>query len=495
MALPDKSLMCPNPNHGGLKKVVSEELEKSLRDEIAGFINARMNEVHDQIERLQDDINTSFARFRELKASNDELSPSVAETIAGHLRGARDSGIQQVLEASAAEKTASGIAMLRAAIDDIDNQRTQADILGMLVNHSAGFAPRVAFFVVRGDQIGGWRARGLQGSVGDEAVTSIHLPVQSDTLLGEAVVSRGTFSGTADSHAGNNEVLEALGNEAPQRVVAVPLVVRGKSVAVLYADSAELEPEVVNVEALETLVRVAGMAVELLAVSRIAPAAQPAAPEPPPPVKEQQAPPAVTPPVEAPVEAAQVPAPVEAAPVNEPAEYSTPSEPPPTLREEVAPEPEYAPEPEPAFAPEPEPEPEPEPVAATPPLPQPEPVAPSAPYLAPLGATRRFGSNDVELPVDVSDDEKRLHNDARRFARLLVSEIKLYNEQKVREGRAQYDIYDRLREDIDRSREMYEKRVAPPVSARFDYFHHELVNTLADGDPAKLGSGYPATNA
>src|SRR4029077_12805581 len=103
-------------------------------------------------------------------------------------------------------------------------------------------------------------------------------------------------------------------------------------------------------------------------------------------------------------------------------EYSTPSEPPPTLREEVAPEPEHAPEPEPAFVPEPEPE----PVAATPPLPQPEPVAPSAPYVAPLGATRRFGSNDVELPVDVSDDEKRLHNDARRFARLLVSEIKLY---------------------------------------------------------------------
>jgi hypothetical protein len=165
------------------------------------------------------------------------------------------------------------------------------------------------------------------------------------------------------------------------------------------------------------------------------------------------------------------------------------------VREEVAPEPEYAPVPEPAFVPQPEPEPELEPVAATPPLPQPESVAPSAPYLAPLGTTRRFGSNDVELPVDVSDDEKRLHNDARRFARLLVSEIKLYNEQKVREGRAQYDIYDRLRDDIDRSREMYEKRVAPPVSARFDYFHHELVNTLADGDPAKLGSGYPATNA
>jgi hypothetical protein len=112
-------------------------------------------------------------------------------------------------------------------------------------------------------------------------------------------------------------------------------------------------------------------------------------------------------------------------------------------------------------------------------------------YAAPLGTARRYGRNDADLPVDVGEDEKRLHNDARRFARLLVSEIKLYNEQKVQEGRTQGDIYDRLREDIDRSRQMYDKRVAPPVAARYDYFHHELVSTLAEGDPSKLGDSYP----
>ena len=84
-----------------------------------------------------------------------------------------------------------------------------------------------------------------------------------------------------------------------------------------------------------------------------------------------------------------------------------------------------------------------------------------------------------------------MHNDARRFARLLVSEIKLYNEPKVKEGRSRNDIYDRLREDIDRSRQMYDKRVAPPVAARHDYSHQELVNTLAEGDSAKLGVSYP----
>jgi hypothetical protein len=99
---------------------------------------------------------------------------------------------------------------------------------------------------------------------------------------------------------------------------------------------------------------------------------------------------------------------------------------------------------------------------------------------------------DQDLPVDVaSEEERRLHNDARRFARLLVSEIKLYNEQKVVDGRSQHDLYERLREYIDRSREMYDKRVKPEVARKYDYFHHELVGTLAEGDPEKLGNAYP----
>jgi hypothetical protein len=100
---------------------------------------------------------------------------------------------------------------------------------------------------------------------------------------------------------------------------------------------------------------------------------------------------------------------------------------------------------------------------------------------------------DMDFPVEVTDEEKRYHNEARRFARLLVSEIKLYNEQKVREGRDASDLYDRLREDIDRSRQMYDKRVRPEVSSRYDYFDHELVNMLAEGDRAKLGADYPGT--
>ncbi|MBC7931757.1 MAG: hypothetical protein H7Z38_14450, partial [Rubrivivax sp.] len=87
--------------------------------------------------------------------------------------------------------------------------------------------------------------------------------------------------------------------------------------------------------------------------------------------------------------------------------------------------------------------------------------------------------------------DEKLHNDARRFARLLVSEIKLYNEQRVSEGRNNNDLYERLKDDIDRSRQMYEKRVDASVAERFDYFYDELLNTLAQGDAARLGPDCP----
>ncbi len=92
----------------------------------------------------------------------------------------------------------------------------------------------------------------------------------------------------------------------------------------------------------------------------------------------------------------------------------------------------------------------------------------------------------AEPEEEVSEDEAQ-REEARRFARLLVSEIKLYNEEQVERGRESKDIYHRLREDIDRSREMFEKRISTEVRENQDYFQDELVRILADGDPDLLG--------
>jgi hypothetical protein len=89
--------------------------------------------------------------------------------------------------------------------------------------------------------------------------------------------------------------------------------------------------------------------------------------------------------------------------------------------------------------------------------------------------------------VPISDKDQRSHDEARRLARLLVSEILLYNQDEVEKGRQHRDICDRLRDDIDRSRQLYEERVDPVIRDSADYFYQELVRQLAAGDARALG--------
>ncbi len=85
------------------------------------------------------------------------------------------------------------------------------------------------------------------------------------------------------------------------------------------------------------------------------------------------------------------------------------------------------------------------------------------------------------------DSPQRQREDARRLARLLVSEIKLYNEKKVDEGRAAGDLYERLKDDIERSRQVFEERTPEPLRRETDFFGEELVRILADGHAEALG--------
>jgi flagellar biosynthesis/type III secretory pathway protein FliH len=73
---------------------------------------------------------------------------------------------------------------------------------------------------------------------------------------------------------------------------------------------------------------------------------------------------------------------------------------------------------------------------------------------------------------------------ARRYARLLISEIKVYHEADVVAGRRERDLAMRLAAEIARARVLYERRVPARLRQSADYFHDELVSTLADGDAA-----------
>jgi hypothetical protein len=107
-------------------------------------------------------------------------------------------------------------------------------------------------------------------------------------------------------------------------------------------------------------------------------------------------------------------------------------------------------------------------------------VAPSSAPVVPVAAS---------IPASPGTDDE-LAARARRFAKLLVDEIKLYNQAKVAQGKQNLDLYERLRDDIEKSRATYDKRYAQTPIAANDYFTQELVRNLADNNPSLLGSNF-----
>ncbi len=214
-------------------------------------------------------------------------------------------------------------------------------------------------------------------------------------------------------------------------------------------------------------------------------------------------------------ETAQVPTwEVEQAPVAEQPDFELEPEPEPSLEPEDAPAIEPSEEPtlmtpsiDPGFAaPPPEVAPPPAaPAGYVPPAPEVAPPAPAFTEAAPTPPKSEYGSTEVQPPKDVEgpglafasqaglgegnvpEGEEALHEEARRLARLLVSEIKLYNEEIIEEGRRSGNVYERLKDDIDRSRQMYEERIDPRLKGQSDYFRQELVQRLAGGDERLLG--------
>ena len=98
-----------------------------------------------------------------------------------------------------------------------------------------------------------------------------------------------------------------------------------------------------------------------------------------------------------------------------------------------------------------------------------------------------FGFEMVAKAEGMSEDDARKHDEARRFARLLISEIKLYNEARVKQGREHNTIYELLKEDIDRSYQLFKERIPAEVRNHTDYFTQALVSILAEGRESSLG--------
>lgn len=335
----------------------------------------------------------------------------------------------------------------------LDAGRAQSEVLQGLLQATELFSGGRAILVFREGQAFGWSGLGFSPETVRTWRTTLDAsPALKKVAAGTPVLLR----------AEDDPVLSEFLRNPGVTVLVVPMSLRGNVVGAFLAEEGE---HGLSVEWIQFYTYFVGLLLETLAVRTGGPTPAIA------PVEDLRSPLAPAREAEMIPEAALTP--TEAVPVHETRVPEGAGEAPPTL--ETAPEVRVAPPEVPGV------------VRVT----QKE-VSPETPVVAAPGgaeldasATQRFEVTPVPPPR--TPEEQKKHEEAKRFARLLVSEIRLYNEQAVQEGKANRDLYARLKEDIDRSREMYEQRIPAEVRAVADYFYEELVRTLADGDPDALG--------
>ena len=95
-------------------------------------------------------------------------------------------------------------------------------------------------------------------------------------------------------------------------------------------------------------------------------------------------------------------------------------------------------------------------------------------------------------PAEVeAGDKNEWHQKARRFASVRVAELRLYHAAKVRDGRETRNLYDLFREAIEHERATFRAQFMEKSPLMVDYLHEELIRTLAQGEPDRMGENYP----
>ncbi len=122
-------------------------------------------------------------------------------------------------------------------------------------------------------------------------------------------------------------------------------------------------------------------------------------------------------------------------------------------------------------------------------------VLPPTPELIQIAAPVESRRNVIAMPLAAVEPEpsegRESHYRAQRFARTKVAELLLYKGNDVKSGRAERQLYRRLREEIDAARGAFRHQFMASVPSMPDYLHRELVTRLANGDAALLGDDYP----
>jgi hypothetical protein len=121
---------------------------------------------------------------------------------------------------------------------------------------------RVALFGVQKERLVGWEATGP--GVDAEGFRRLSIPLYTPSIFASFRFGTAPYVGIVPDQPANQEFMTALGGKPPKLATAFPVVLKGRPVAILYADNGPGETRAASMTTLEDLASRLALALEIL---------------------------------------------------------------------------------------------------------------------------------------------------------------------------------------------------------------------------------------
>lgn len=150
---------------------------------------------------------------------------------------------------------------LADALSNVGHRDRAAELI---LGHLKSVAPRVALFSLQQNRVMGWAAQGP--GLRAEDFHNLILPLDRPSLFLNLTKGADAHVGPPGGGEGNALLFEALGPPPPSEAVVVPVRVRGKVAAFLWADALDGPASRLPVATVRESARLLGLALEVLVV-------------------------------------------------------------------------------------------------------------------------------------------------------------------------------------------------------------------------------------
>lgn len=140
--------------------------------------------------------------------------------------------------------------------EEFSNAKNKEEIIGILLNEAKNIASRVAILLVKDQKLTGWKSKGCSIEK-----TEISLTVSS--TFTDVFNRKNYYRGPLLKIPGNEPVIKVLSG-TPQDCIIIPVYIRDKIIAMLYADNGNASVLDASLNNLNTLSTMASLSFEIL---------------------------------------------------------------------------------------------------------------------------------------------------------------------------------------------------------------------------------------